>query len=255
MHWMLERRRNKAKIDLLEEGRKNCSSWVAASRCSWIFTPKFMHEQLIELIRAIEHWFIPMQSYGNGSIMPMQWLKVEDFHHLIDCFDAVCKGRNTLVLMTRRSELRLARKMVKEACQKLHSFLVRTQVVENNSKNATSILNFSELIDLSQFQFSAIGPHCLNTAPLNHDLTEGSSSFGIDSIGSLTTSSSLVTTPMTNLSLDNPRSKETGNTDDPSVLSTLWEINSTDLRKVQDAWNDDLDRIFGSLISAPHGVV
>lgn len=233
INWMLERRRNIAKIDLLEEGRNSCASWIASCRCSWVFTPKFMHEQLRDLIKAIEPWFTPMQIDGMQEVMPMQWLKHEDFNHLADCFNAVCQGRNTLVLMARRNELQLVKSKVQDACQLLHSFLVRSQLLKHDSEIALAVLNFNELVNISQLQFSIIGPKCLNSTRL-------------DSVGETmqtmtsTASSSITTSPIT------PHEQQEME-NDPAVLSTLREINSADLQKALDAWNDDLDKIFGSL--------
>lgn len=230
INWMLEKRRNIAKIDLLEEGRKNCASWVATCRCSWIFTPKFMHDQLIDLIKAIEPWFVPMQDVG----MPMQWLKVDDYNHLVNCFHAICQGRNTLVLMTRRSELQRVSRGVKEVCQLLHSFLMKSKVVQQGEEIASEILNSKELVDLSQLQFSIIGPKCLNSTTIDNES---------DTTHMTTTFSSSISTPITPLDVQMEK--------DPSILSTLREINSNELQKALDAWDDDLDEIFGNSETIP----
>ncbi|PWN90970.1 hypothetical protein FA10DRAFT_128571 [Acaromyces ingoldii] len=101
--WMLQRRSlDTAKALILRAVDVPRTSSLGA-RVSWVFFPKFVHRHTMDLLVAARRW-TARQHDAEGTA------------YLLDCLRHAIMGRNFLVLLTRRSELPAAKRLVDEVC-------------------------------------------------------------------------------------------------------------------------------------------
>ena len=114
-----------------------------------------------DFINSIQPWFCQYdQDYAK--MLPMQFVKPSMYTHFTDCFEAIFRGRNTLVLLTRKNELPHMRWTIQEIDTMIHTFMVQSGLYQQGSKECLNILQNDRLIDLTKYKFPKHDRPCFN---------------------------------------------------------------------------------------------
>lgn len=115
---LVKRRELDAAVNLIDRAAQMTSKAQSAS-INRIIMPKFVHQQIIELLNSLSPWFQHRHDHG----IPLEGESEETKMYLLHCLYKALLGRNLLVLLARKSDLRHVQDLLEATMSQLNRFL------------------------------------------------------------------------------------------------------------------------------------